>query len=377
MSGGRVFFGPVELPVFCNVLWDSASEARGAARAALRLVHCGACGLIWNDLFDARKVEYAPNYENALHFSAHFRAFAQELAERLVREHELGGKAVVEIGCGDGMFLGELVKAGAGRGVGFDPSMKGRIEASAHAGVTIHPELFTRQTAPAETALVVCRHVLEHIERPVEFLGAIREAVAGRDVACYFEVPNAGWMLREGGVWDILYEHVAYYTPGSLEALLDRCGFGVMRTEECYGGQFVGIDARTLHAGPAEPSAAAPARELFERFGGVARERVARWRQTLEELGAAGRRAAVWGAGTKGGTFLNMMGAAAASVEMVIDQNPRKHGRHIAGVGTTIAPPEALRDSSVDMVIVMNPVYVPEIGARLAQMGVRADMVTA
>jgi len=372
---GRAFFGPVELPVFCNVMWDSAVEARAAARAALRLAFCPECELIWNDLFDPRKVEYAPNYENALHFSAHFRKFAQELAERLVREHGLAGKTVVEIGCGDGMFLAELVKAGAGRGVGFDPSMKGRIESSAHAGVTIHPELFTHQTAPADTAMVVCRHVLEHIERPVEFLEAIRHAVGGRDVPCYFEVPNALWTLRDLGVWDVLYEHVTYFTPGSIARLLVRCGYGVDRLTECYGGQFLSVEVRP--GAHVRDVPIAPLTPLVEAFSAAFTQRLRVWQNTLEGLARDGRSAAVWGAGTKGVIFLNMLGELARHVSLVVDQNPRKHGKHIAGVGTPIAPPSALLGSGTALVIVMNPVYQPEIAAQLAAMGVNAETIVA
>jgi hypothetical protein len=89
-----------------------------------------------------------------------------------------------------------------------------------------------------------------------------------------------------------------------------------------------------------------------------------------------GRRAAVWGAGTKGVTFLNMLGEAAQVVELVVDQNPRKHGKHIAGVGTPIAPASALVNTSVDMVIVMNPVYLPEIKAQVRGMWLSATVVT-
>lgn len=357
-------------------MWDSAVSARGATRAALGLAFCPACELIWNHLFDARKVEYAPNYENALHFSALFRTFAKELAERLVREHGLAGKTVVEIGCGDGMFLAELVRAGAGRGIGFDPSMKGRLDAVSHAGVTIHPVLFDRQTAPADTALVVSRHVLEHIGMPRGFLEAVRHAVGGRDLPCYFEVPNALWTLRDLGVWDVLYEHVGYYTPGSLSRLLASCGYRVERVSACYGGQFLGVDGRTLGRAlvQQEFESVAP---LVDAYAEAFSRKLASWQNQLEGLLRDGRTAAVWGAGTKGVIFLNMLGELARAVELVVDQNPRKYGKHVAGVGTRIEGPEALRDSAARVVIVMNPVYAAEIGERLAALGVHADVVVA
>ena len=41
------------VPAFCNVLYDTAEEARQAPRGDLRLVMCPTCGLLYNAAFDA------------------------------------------------------------------------------------------------------------------------------------------------------------------------------------------------------------------------------------------------------------------------------------------------------------------------------------
>ena len=224
--------------------------------------------------------------------------------------------------------------------------------------------------------MVVSRHVLEHIAEPRGFLEAVRKAVGGRDVPCYFEVPNALWTLRDLGVWDVLYEHVAYYTAGSLGRLLAQCGYGVQGAHACYGGQFLGVDARTVSRG-AVLLETQPIGGLVDAYAEAFKRKLGAWQNTLQGLASDGRTAAVWGAGTKGVVFLNMLGALASNVELVIDQNPRKHRKHIAGVGTRIAGPSALAGSGVKVVVVMNPLYVPEISVQLTALGVAADIVTA
>ena len=68
----------------------------------------------------------------------------------------------------------------------------------------------------------------------------------------------------------------------------------------------------------------------------------------------------MWGAGSKGVTFLNMIDSR-YQIEYVIDINPRKHGKYIPGTGQKIVSPEFLREYIPDIVIVMNLIYENEI----------------
>src|SRR6516165_1712171 len=87
-----------ELPVLTNRLADTAAEARAVPRAALDLVHCAECQHIFNADFDASLLDYAEGYENALHFSPHFRGYLDQLVDRLIDSYPLAGKRAIEIG---------------------------------------------------------------------------------------------------------------------------------------------------------------------------------------------------------------------------------------------------------------------------------------
>jgi hypothetical protein len=72
-----------------------------------------------------------------------------------------------------------------------------------------------------------------------------------------------------------------------------------------------------------------------------------------------GRRTVVWGAGSKGVTFLNTFRD--SGVDYAVDINTRKQGMYVAGTGQRIVPPEFLKDYQPDLITVMNPIYRKEI----------------
>jgi SAM-dependent methyltransferase len=366
-TGGTPVLELGAVPVFCNVLWDTREQARAAARGDIALQFCGSCGMLHNGAFDDELVRYSPAYENSLHFSSVFRRFADELAKGLVERHDLHGKLIVDIGCGNGDFLRMLCGANGNRGLGFDPSYRG--EANGSGTITIVPELFSAERAAEPADFICCRHVLEHLQEP----RALLETLAGTPAALYFEVPDGEYMLREAAVWDVIYEHASYFTPAALARLFEDLGFGALDVGSTFGGQYLYIETSSRtpanrRSSPAELSA------LVERFAKRGGERVATWSDRLRELHDAGRGVALWGAGSKGVTFLNIV-SGGEEIELVIDLNERKHGRHVPGTGQTIQPPDALSRRSPEVVLAMNPLYVDEIRAALCKLGVNADVV--
>jgi hypothetical protein len=93
-------------------------------------------------------------------------------------------------------------------------------------------------------------------------------------------------------------------------------------------------------------------------------------------LAAAGQRGVVWGAGSKGVTFLNATGAG-EEIVAVVDINPRKQGKYVAGTGQRIVAPTELAEIRPDFVIIMNANYREEIGGMLAEVGVAAEILVA
>jgi SAM-dependent methyltransferase len=376
-STGNVFWEARDVPVFCNVLCATRAEALAVPRGDLRLAYDPASGLIINRAFDPARVDYDVAYENSLHFSPRFQAYAQELAGELIERHDLRDKTVLEIACGQGDFLRLLCAGGDNRGIGFDPAHD-PADAAHDPRIEFVREYYTPAHAERRADLVCCRHALEHIPDPVAFLKQLRATLADCDeVIVFFEVPNGLYTLRHQGIWDLIYEHCTYFVPDSLRWCFQRAGFVVEDVRATFDGQFLTLTARCA---PAEIDAAPPQDvQLVDdvaRFADLYHRKVAEWTARLADLRAASRTAVVWGSGSKGVTFLNIVRPGDA-VPHVVDINPRKQGKFVAGTGQPIVAPEFLREHPADVVIVMNAIYLEEIRGQLARLGVDAEVVVA
>lgn len=381
LSGNTTsFFRVPRAPVFCNILCDTREQAVGTVRGQIDLAYCNSCGLIFNQAFDESLIHYAGQYENALHFSAHFRKYAEDLAAELIASYGLRSKRIVELGCGDGSFLSTLCRLGGNRGFGFDPAFDPSRAGPLDPGVSIVQKLYGPETAGEPADFVCCRHVLEHISSPFGFVKHVRATVGNRPgTVVFFEVPDVSWTLEQLGIWDVIYEHCLYLSRASIRRLFASAGFEVLGTSTVYSGQFLTIRARPSDV-PAEFDTRptpddAHFRKLVDAFGGSQRAKVNEWKGTLRDLSQRGKEAVLWGAGSKGVTFLNTLESDA--VKCIVDVNPRKHGKFVVGTGQKIIAPETVKSINPHAVIIMNPVYRDEIAQQLRSLGVRAEVLIA
>lgn len=360
------------VPTHCNVLWPSREAALRAPRGDLSLGWCRACGHLFNTTFNPHAMAYTPEYENSLHFSPHYQRYAEEVARDLIARYGLKGRTVIDVGCGKGEFLTLICALGDNDGVGFDRSYT--PDAAADPRVRFVQDFYSEAYADEPVDLLACRHVLEHIDHPLEFLAMLRRTLATHpEAVLFFELPNALFTLRDHGVWDLIYEHCSYFTATSLTMAFARAGFSVLRVEETYHSQFLCLEARLAPAPTTAAADTAALRPYVASYAAAHGATLGYWREQLARLRRDGQQVAVWGSGSKGVTFLNTADEAGA-VAWVVDINPRKHGKFVAGTGQPVVPPEYLREARPDVVLVMNPAYMDEIAAHLGKLGVAATL---
>lgn len=362
------------VPVLSTVFYPDVESARGAPAGELDLALCRSCALVWNVAFEPQRVEYTPDYENSQHFSPAFREYADELAERLAVTYGLRGRTVVEIGSGKGEFLSQLCDVADCHGVGFDPTFDGDVDDSGGRVSIIRRYYDAAAAKDLAAALVMARHVLEHLADPLDFLTGVREA-STPDTAVYFEVPNAEHVFGDAGMWDLIYQHVGYFSAPTLELVLRRAGYEVTDLRVAFHGQFLSVEGRPGAAGAILDEAAVErACAEVDRFAERLHHRLETWRSRLAGGGRDGQ-VVLWGAGAKGVAFLNLLDLDDA-IDRVVDVNPRKRGRFVPGTGHLIEAPDALRRDGTGAVLILNPAYEGEIRAELRSLGVRADVLT-
>ena len=370
-DGARPIAELTAVPVFCNALWDDRDQARSAPVGDLDLVLCERCGLLWNRSFDEALTAYSPAYENSLHFSPAFQTFARSLAEDLVQRYDLRDTSVVEIGAGSGDFLAMVCELGGNRGIGYDPS---HDPARAVPGpVEVVAEHYPVDR-PIDARLVCSRHVLEHVTEPTPLLEGVRGSLdPALDTVVYLEVPDATFMLEQPAVWDLIYEHCTYFSEATLNALCTRAGFKTLRSGRSFGDQYLWVEA-----GAGEPRIEYPSAEEIaalvaaaDGFGAHLRSMIVDWDQRLDRMAQDGP-VAVWGAGSKGVSFLSLI-ARPEAVGHVVDVNPHKAGKFLPASGLQVQTPDALPEDLAH-VLVMNPIYLDEITGSVRDLGLDAQV---
>ncbi len=371
------------VPIYCNVLWPSREVALDASKGNIAIGYCRDCGHVFNKSFDPSLMSYTEDYENSLHYSPTFNEYAESLASRLLEKYQLNNKSIIEIGCGKGDFLSMLCSRGDNRGYGFDKSFEAdRVESDTHKPVTFIQDFYGEKYADYDADLIVCRHVLEHIQYPQLFLQDIRRVIGERtNTVVYFEVPNALYTLKDMGIWDLIYEHCGYFNVNSLSRAFELAGFDVCEAGESFGGQFIYLEAKPRTSESAvdkntETSCKQALGELAEyvtAFEGNYKAKVDKWREKLDQIQANNKRAVIWGGGSKGITFLNVLKTEQA-IAHVVDLNPHKHGLFAPGTGQEVIGPDALKELHPEHVIIMNAIYKDEITGMLEELGVAAEV---
>lgn len=378
----EVFFSLPNVPIYCNLLWSEQEAAQNCPKGDIELAFNCQTGLISNIAFDSSKLDYDSDYENSLHYSSRFQQYAESLAKDLIERHELKEKNIIEIGCGKGDFLISLAQLGNNRCIGFDPTYVPRQEHEAFAAhVNFVRDYYSTKYREYQANLIYCRHTLEHIPNPTDLLQPLRQAIGERwDTVIFFEVPNSLHTFRNLAVWDIIYEHCCYYVSTSMVEAFLAAGFDVTKVETVFDEQFLCIEAvpskhdRGLSQLEVETIKAIE-QDLIT-FKVKFQAKVAEWQAKLAQTSQQGKKAVVWGAGSKGVTFLNII-KEQRPIEYVVDINPNKQGKYIAGTGQKIVAPEFLLDYQPDIIVVMNSIYASEIRQMLENMNLFPELITS
>ena len=349
------------LPVAINAQ-SSPKESGAVPKGDMQLVVCNRCTHLFNTGFDEKLTSYDSSYENSLHFSSHFRDHAKALAERLVKDFNLTGATVAEAGAGPGHFLELLCKAGVKDAYGFDPSYDpDRLDSPSHNGVKLSSELFPSDGS-IKAKMAMTQHVLEHLTSPVELLAILKRATQEKENAIvYSEVPNGDLMIERCALWDLIYEHVSFFTKKSLTTALGLADLSVESTGADFGDQFLWAISKPtetkLNPVVNESTEAGIARAV--KFGKKARQQIDTAKEDLEQYRKEGP-VVLWGAGSKGMTYLNLI-ADAQQISAVVDVNPRKTNYGVPGTDYVITTPGSLVSLKPKTVLIANPVYKTEI----------------
>lgn len=356
------------------------NQALGYSTGDMALTLCDDCGYIFNAAFAPENTEYSESYEASQGSSKVFMAWLEEMAAAFVERNNLQGKTIFEIGCGQGEFLAMATRASGGKGIGIDPAYKPGFITEADAKNTTFFADFFNETFFTDERFkdvtfdaVAHRHTLEHIIEVAPHTRQVLKAVEKNDATMFFELPEMKRILTDLAFWDIYYEHCNYFTPGSLARLLRREGLGLTHLATEYDDQYCCAEGRM-----GEKTDMLPLEDDLDEIKKLVDEFSINFPKQMEELGntvAAAQKPIIWGAGSKGTSFLTNLGLDLSRLGLCVDIDTHKHGTFMAKTGTPVQGPDALIDYQPDLVVAMNSIYLDEIQADLDARGVKAKLI--
>ncbi len=337
-----------------------AREVQDDKGMDLFLYQCGQCGLVQ---FDCQPVDYYRDVIRAGGLSVTMTNLRRSQYRHLIDTYHLEGKRFLEVGCGGGEFLKVLTEFPAEiYGMEHRPDL---VAKARKAGLQVWEEfpetadqVFGGKEGPGSFDVFLSFNFLEHQPRPDVMLQAIYHNLT-EDGMGLITVPALEYILEQGSYYELLRDHLAYYSFDTLRQLLERNGFAVLE-EEMVNRDTISAIVKKVPLGEQVINTALGEKvfpgSLAEGYEITAKE----MEELVKRLERENRTLAVWGASHQGFTLAatTVLGEAA---EYMIDSAPFKQGRFAPVSHLQIVAPEHFFRNPADVILIVAPGYTDEI----------------
>lgn len=327
---------------------QGVKEDRGLT---LDLCQCMGCGLVQ---FDSEPVDYYRDVIRAGGFSKTMVELRRYQYKHLIDSYHLEGKKFIEVGCGQGEFLKVLSEFPVEvHGIEHDPHL---VELARAQGLDV-TEGFT-ETEDTRFAgglydVFLSFNFLEHQPDPSTMLQAIYRNLED-DAMGLITVPSFEYIMDHNSYYELIRDHLAYYTFETLTPLLERNGFQV---EEC---EVINRDTLSVIV---RKRPQMDTENLLECYVNLKRE----METYMKYLDAWDKKVAIWGASHQGFT-LAATTKLGEKARYIIDSAPFKQGKFAPASHLPIVGPDHFHEHPVDAIIITAPGYTDEIAASIRQM---------
>lgn len=296
------------------------------------------------------------------------------------------GMRLLEIGCAEGFFLERLNRDANGKAKLFAVEPSARYAANAREllpGAEIYETVLEKAPLePASFDLITIRHVLEHIQDPLDGLRRLRAALKP-DGALHVEVPDCEELLPTISPF-FGPEHLTYFTRETLGRAFAAAGLKPLclepgRDNPPYSGFHYPVLRCVVVPGPAHaPTGRVDTERIYAHNDQLRRDFLARHmepaKKRVQELRRAGRRLALFGAGPHTMYLLECLGLSDSIWSVAFDNNPNKSGKRIRGV--VIARPTAEAFKAVDAVLISSAEYEGEMVEQIQELAPDLEIIT-
>lgn len=322
----------------------------------LKLVQCKFCGLVQ---IPTEPVHYYKKVIRAGGGSKTMVDLRHEQYTEFLSRFDLKGKKILEVGCGKGEFL-KIWEDYDVCAVGIEYD-QGMVDLAHEEGL----DVYKAYADNADTVLpkapydaFVQFNFLEHQPHPNEMLQCIYNNLTEEGVGL-ITVPSLEYILKYDGYYELIKDHIAYYSEETLKFLFQKNGFEII---DCHT---VNRDTHSI----------------------LVRKRkkvdVSNWKTNFESLKkelfdyvdgyvSQGKKVAVWGASHQGFTLIPSLGLS-DKIAYIIDSAPFKQGKYAPASHVPIFNKSHYFEEPVASIMIVAPGYTDEI-ANIIKTELSADI---
>lgn len=296
----------------------------------------------------------------------HMKRYTDMIVERL----NLNQKSyVVEIASNDGYLLQHFVAKGIPV-LGVEPAAN-IAKVALGKGIPTLVEFFGEKLARRlagegkRADLIVGANVLAQVPNLNDFVRGLQILLKPSGVVT-IEFPHLMCLIEENQFDTIYHEHFSYFSFLTVEKIFAAHGITLFDVEELmtHGGS---LRIYGTHAGESTFSIGTRVKELKEREEQMGFNRLERYSTFTEQVKETkrklleflirvkreGKSIAGYGAPGKGNTLLNYCGIRTDFIDYTVDRNPYKQGKFLPGTHIPIYPPDKIRETKPDYVLIL------------------------
>lgn len=310
----------------------------------LSLHQCPCCGLVQ---LDSMPVDYYKKVIRAGGGTSTMFNLRRQQYKEFVSTFNLEGKTIAEIGCGRGEFL-KMWDGFNLRAIGIEYD-KDLVNIARNNGLEVYKAFASdasTQIPESPFDAFVQFNFLEHQIDPNGMVQCIYNNLKADGVGLV-TVPSLEYILKYDGYYELIRDHLAYYSERSLRFLFEKNGFDIVSCKTVN---------RDTHSIMVRKRPKVDVSSWSENYYSLKKELL----DYIDSYINQGKKVAIWGASHQGFTLIPSLGLS-GKISYIIDSAPFKQGKFAPASHVPIVDRKHYFEESVASILIVAPGYTDEI----------------
>lgn len=365
----RRTFVDLGMSPLCQTCPSPADLNRGEIYYPLKVYVCEHCFLVQLEQYESpenifSEYPYFSSYSDT--WLKHAENYCDKMIKRLgLNEHSFA----IEVASNDGYLLQYFVKRNVPV-LGIDPAAN-VANVAIEKGIPTLVSFFSKALAEELAVegrcadLILGNNVLAQVPDLNDFVEGLKILLKPHGILT-LEFPHLLRLIERNEFDTIYHEHFSYFSMLTTVRILDAHGLKVFDVEELttHGGSLrvyaCHADDQTHDVHPSlgvliaeEEKAGLASLEGYENFGQQVKQTKSALVEFLLTAAKDGKVVVGYGAPGKSATLLHYCGIGKDWIEYTVDRNPYKQGRFLPGSRIPIYPPDRIRQTKPDYVVIL------------------------